>query len=223
MKNQWKQINWADHVVNFLVVLISISIAFWLDGWRNEAQDRKIEKRSLKSMVSDLDSDISDLDSLIEYYASVRDISQKFLDTTIVIIDYLDTSSFYTKNFYKLFRFREGFVPQNITYESMRNAGNLEIITSQELRAAIVKLNYKIYGLQIRERESFVRKRSDSTWEQISKLQTYDKRTIRHTLRQPEYNYRIEIENQFCKMKEEQYLSLRGQCIALKQRILQEI
>ena len=50
-----KRINWLDHIANLLVVVLGISIAFYLDQYSSEKRAQTQEKEYLEGLAADLD------------------------------------------------------------------------------------------------------------------------------------------------------------------------
>lgn len=49
-----KQINWWQYIVELIVVIIGISIAFSLENWREHQKEHQITKEYLESLKVDL-------------------------------------------------------------------------------------------------------------------------------------------------------------------------
>lgn len=218
-----KQVNWADHIVNFITVLLSISIAFWLDGYRSDLKERKIEQRNMVAMLVDLKEDAQILDSLVTMYAEAKVSAQKLIDANLTYYDYRDT----TQNIYKDWRkvmglYAEPFSPRNITYESMRSSGRLDLISNPELKAAIINLNYKTYGNNMWERERWILEREEKKHERLDEVEVFDEDAKLYRFQQPGFNRYLSRERGFYSWKAEDYKKILDECNQLISMINEE-
>jgi len=142
------KINWINHLIELLVVIIGISIAFSLNNWRERAKTSNLEIKYLKSFQNDLKSDLHRLtevipaneqklqrikDNIFEY-----DVPEKWVmdSVTAVITDMLIINT---------------FVRKKSTYESIKNSGNLNIISNYSLQTELIDY-YTLFG-QLAETE----------------------------------------------------------------------
>lgn len=137
-----KTINWKDHLINLIVVIFGISIAFQLNNWKADQQADDLEKKFCASFISDLEADITSLEAIVDtsefYLHNVKRIlslarEKKFEHDSLV--DYLVTLYAYTE-----------FLPQNVTYETFKSSGGLEILKDFRLTKKINKLYGQQYG-----------------------------------------------------------------------------
>lgn len=136
-----KKINWPDHLVNLIVVILGISIAFYLEGWRSEQKTEKLEQQYLKSLVIDLQHDLDYLDTLLTINSNLetslgittgatigRPFNEDSLIAHIYAIQYIPP-----------------YKPQSVTYESLKATGNLDVISNFDVRNRIVELYEQYY------------------------------------------------------------------------------
>lgn len=140
-----KTINFRTHFIELLVVIIGISIAFMLEGWSNERKQDKLEKNYLSSLKADLEKDKRDLQGIIDstnvIVGHIGEVFQ-FMFSQRPVEDYRRhhiTSSYLATYFY----------PQNGTYVSLINSGDISVVESFELKAALSDL----YNIDYREIE----------------------------------------------------------------------
>ena len=138
MKNL--KINWKNHLIELLVVFIGISGAFALNNWNEARQNRELEKKYLTNMYSEINSDINTLSEIIE--STSRDTvhirrllkflasGESNLDTILPILNIMSSA--------------QQFTPRNITYESIKSSGGLQILSNFDLRNLIIE-NYLEY------------------------------------------------------------------------------
>ena len=223
MKKKSKKIDWVNHGINFIVVLFSILLAFTLDGYRSDLKDREVEKRNMISMLSDLKEDITVLDSFSQHYKknvqaltrlkrdSITEYNHREIDEKQVTEDFV----------YTTFSIR-AFYPKNITYESMRVSGRLDIVTNAKLKKAIIELNYKTYGNQLLERETQHAGHVKNAYKEESKLVEYDFINKKTFFKQPDYNRLLGNQITYFKVKQREYTSMKEECIELSKTIKEE-
>ncbi|MEL6535604.1 MAG: DUF6090 family protein [Bacteroidota bacterium] len=138
-----KKINWVNHGVELVVVIIGISIAFSLNNWRDSRTARKHEKEYLSSMLEDLAEDMGRLVVIIQSDS----VKKSQLDTLISFTRYPSRTRpgkvaehLFANGFYF------PFAPQRTTYDIMTSTGELTLIRDQDLRRQIVQLYTIWYG-----------------------------------------------------------------------------
>lgn len=136
MKNSQK--NFRYYLFELLVVFAGVSLAFAFDRIYDSYKESVDEKKYLRSFSSDLKSDLASIDTLINR-------NSKNLEVMEAIISDFDESSEEERKEMQaeiiavmLSQFK--FEKQTSTYEALKYAGNLAIISNQELRTNIVDL-----------------------------------------------------------------------------------
>ena len=137
-----KKINWLDHIANLLVVILGISIAFYLEGWREEASNRMQEKKYLESMATDLQTDIEALDTLLKIN---EEISSALVNLSLASVGkpYESDSALMFQTL--KIQYNPPFTPQRTAYESLKASGKLDLISDFGLRNQIVDLYEQFY------------------------------------------------------------------------------
>lgn len=136
-----KKINWSDHLVNLIVVILGISIAFYLESWRENKRNKELEQQYLISLASDLQNDRDYLDTLLVINENIekslrvtsgasigRPFNEDSLLGHIFSIQYIPP-----------------FKPQKVTYESLKSTGNLDLIRKFEVRKRVIELYEQFY------------------------------------------------------------------------------
>lgn len=146
-----QKIDWKNHFVGLLVVVIGITIAFMLENWRQERAASKLEQKYLVSFKNDLIADSQNLDSTIaavqnkiyllrSVLSEMRAGNVKQVRAEEVITDMLRNHSFY---------------PKMATYESVKNSGGMNIISNFEIKEAIVSYYSLNEELRLKEQVFF--------------------------------------------------------------------
>lgn len=146
-----QKIDWKNHFVGLLVVVIGITIAFMLENWRQERAASELERKYLVSFKNDLIADSQNLDSTItavqnkiyllrSVLSEMRAGNVKQVRAEEVITDILRNHSFY---------------PKMATYESVKNSGGMNIISNFEIKEAIVSYYSLNEELRLKEQVFF--------------------------------------------------------------------
>ena len=134
MKKNRKKIDWTNHIIELSVVFIGISLAFALDNWREELNDRELEEQYTGSFFKDISDDATNLAEIIKISEQKEERVKSFInllkhkkvtqDSALVIISDIMTKT--------------PFSPKLSTYESIKSSGNLNIISDFKLKHEII-------------------------------------------------------------------------------------
>ncbi len=137
-----KKVNWLDHLISLVVVILGISIAFYLEGARADNESIAQEKQYLQSIMKDIETDIASLDTLVAYNhvmsAALVTLSEASVGMTI------PSDSALTSNV-MMIQYNPPFVEQRITYESLKASGKIDLIDDFDLRNDIIQLYEQYY------------------------------------------------------------------------------
>lgn len=137
-----KNINWLDHFTNLLVVILGISIAFYLEGYRAEKENIAQERLYLESLIVDLEADLEALDTLLGINKMIIEATQNLSNATIKNT-YSNGADI--RNDVLIIQYNPPLVPQQTTYESLKASGRMDLIGDFELRKTIVDLYEQYY------------------------------------------------------------------------------
>ena len=119
-----KHVNWIDHLISLIVVILGISIAFYLESNRDEANLQQREIQYVKSILADLQEDKALLDTLLiindGFAKSLIDLSNASVGTQLYANDTL------LMNDMLGIQYNPPFTPQLTTYESIKSSGNVD-------------------------------------------------------------------------------------------------
>ncbi len=133
--------NWKEQLANLLVVILGITIAFYLEGWREGRSKRNLEQQYLQALRQDLLADKDLLDTLIKIDESRLDKLTKISSASIGQYEHLDSIGL----FMAYIQFHVPFEPQTASFEAMTSSGIIDIIRSFELRTQIFQLHSQWY------------------------------------------------------------------------------
>ena len=152
-----KKINWRYAFGEVLIVIIGITIAFGINKSADLRKDNQLKKQYLLNIVKDLEEDKEELDSIIkkldDKIAVIGGITPGLLTDT-------DTENKIAQNLYKISTVID-FNPNNITYLSLINSGDMKLINDFELKKTIEKhysSTYKILSKDYERQEAISRK-----------------------------------------------------------------
>ena len=136
--------------VEFIAVVLGITISFWLDNQKEEWNNRKIEINLLESIISDIESiktynqqrsEVFELDNAVMDYVSTNWESLN-VDSIAII---LSTSGYKSSIHNMFFDYRE-FHPPISSLRMVLNNGSINLINSKKVKSLISKLINTDYG-----------------------------------------------------------------------------
>ena len=139
--DRMKNVNLLDHIANLFVVILGISIAFYLEGYREEKANKKQERKYIESLTKDLETDLQAFDTLTKTNGRIADYLVKLSSASVGAPYKKDSLLYY------LFgtQYNPPFASQRTSYESMKSSGKIELISNFELRNNIVELYEQYY------------------------------------------------------------------------------
>jgi hypothetical protein len=138
-----KKINWLDHIANLLVVILGISIAFYLEGYKAEKELKSQEIRYLESLVKDFETDIEALDTLKSINNLISEALVQLSNTAARRGQY--ESDTLLADHMVLIQYNPPFTPQRTTYESIKSSGKMDLIGDFDLRNHIIEIHEQYY------------------------------------------------------------------------------
>lgn len=146
------KIPWLNHFIELVVVFIGITAAFALNSWWENHKQAQAERMYLNDFSQDLLSDAESLQTIIPSNEAKLSRVGRFLwqdlqknqwqvDSAAAIL--VETLSAQT------------FAPKNSTYESIKNSGNLGLLSDYKLRKELIAY-YEIFSeVALKERVYF--------------------------------------------------------------------
>lgn len=130
------KINWKDHLVNLIVVILGISIAYWLNNWSESKKQAKLERVYLEGIKKDLGEDIEELEYLVDF----TEKQIKSLDRITAFIAKRPVAEDSLTNDLFQAQYNLPFTPQNTTYQSLMSSGKMDMIKDFDLRYKVIEL-----------------------------------------------------------------------------------
>ncbi len=142
-----QKINWTNHFIELLVVVVGITIAFMLESWSRETENQQVEQQYLNSFKNDIMSDASRLDSTIIAVENKLTIIKKFIDEVKNGKVPIEKAEGIIPHLLATY----GFSPKQTTFQSVTNSGALNLVSDYKLKEEIVSY-YNFYEeLKIKE------------------------------------------------------------------------
>ncbi|MCH9008451.1 hypothetical protein IIA29_10690 [candidate division KSB1 bacterium] len=138
-----ESINWKNHFIELLVVIVGITAAFALNNWQENRKNSQKEALYIQSLIKDIESDIKTLE------VSAKLVSDNL--RAVKRLDYLirhkrlthDSTGHYAQVMFTMAK----FTPQNTTYESLKSTGGFELITPFSLKKQISDLYISYHNI----------------------------------------------------------------------------
>ena len=137
-----KKINWLDHIANLLVVILGISIAFYLESYKSAVDSSRQEKKYMESLIDDLDADIQTIDILLQNNEGIMKALISLSNASIGR-ESLGDSGLVNSVF--AIQYNPPFAPRRTTYESLKSSGKMDLINDFELRRKTIALYEQYY------------------------------------------------------------------------------
>jgi len=132
--------SWLKYIIEVFVIMFSILAAFWLEEYREERKERKLEIAILKEIRDNLREDIGEMNEDIGYLSKVVRSSEIVLEHLNNDLPYNDSLSY----FFSWLAMSANHESMSSGYELMLSTGS-EIISNDTLRQQISKLYSSIY------------------------------------------------------------------------------
>jgi hypothetical protein len=215
----FKPNRWTDHLIQFFIVLLSITIAFNLEGYRQKVNERKEELENLHSLLEDLKQDINYFDLRVQVNEEKLNIIKHFQNNAINTISAKD--DWFTQ--LRMITDKEKrFTPMDITYTSMMNSGKLGTIKNRNVRNFVIQIYHRVYSIIQEEQQLF---NTRSVYVQTYRVETYkydEKNDMIHFI-QPKFMTFLRDEKVNIESIINYYRSCIKECTGLIKSIEQEI
>lgn len=128
-----KKINWQYALGEVIIVSIGITIAFALNNWKENRNNQKIKQQYLSSLKIDIQKEIKQLEGLQQSFRQ----KMKLIGQVMKTLNNKDASRDSTLlHIYKIAQLKS-FIPENTTYQTLINSGDMKLINDLTLRRKI--------------------------------------------------------------------------------------
>ncbi len=130
-----KKINWRYAIGEIIIVIVGISIAFWLNNWKEDRRDDATHREYVNSLILDAENEILLLEE------NNREFQEK-LDLITRLTPHLGSGRPDRDSvMYWVFSLpvQTQYVPQDDTYQTLLNSGDMRLFHDLSLRRKIVQ------------------------------------------------------------------------------------
>jgi hypothetical protein len=120
-------------LLEILIVIIGITIAFWLNNWGEERKERALEMEFLKSLRTELATD----SAAFVYQVDQNEKNLERLNAFINMLRQKDYENDSINRFIGSFMNRNNWIINDNTFEVLKSGGKLDIISDFDLRSDI--------------------------------------------------------------------------------------
>ncbi|MEO9483617.1 MAG: DUF6090 family protein [Ekhidna sp.] len=146
--------NWKEYLIELVIVIIGITIAFWLNNMAEAAKEDKLEAKFVNDIRSDLIRDSTNLHSSFRFSKTkgekvegilqllIQDEEMKYQDSLFQSIDIIGTYNF--------------FFPESFTINSLLQSGDFKTLKSDKLKKELLRLRW-MYEMIERDQNNFTK------------------------------------------------------------------
>ena len=134
-----KKINWPDQILNFVGVIVGVSLAFLINNTAENRQEKDQFKIIVKSFIVELEDEIKSFES---YAIPTNKRQSSQIDTLMTLIEKRKYENM--KKFGDVIGFRN-YSPSRTTFKSIGTTGKIDLIKDFELRKEIIDY-YTLYA-----------------------------------------------------------------------------
>ncbi len=147
-KKHLRAVPWLDKLVNLLVVILGISIAFGINNWADGRKDARKKQQYLVNLSNDLRVDSLALVDHQRGLEKLRDV----IDTlqSLTYHQELSKADTIAKVFMKLGSVGF-FTPEDYTYRALQQTGDFSLLSADSMQLAVAKLYDTYEKLQMQE------------------------------------------------------------------------
>jgi len=140
--------DWFVVVIELLVVIVGLMMAFQLDRWRETLDERRQEKDYIERLASDIGADIP----AIQFAVDIQSIRLEFVDLLMATMEDPEAAvkrpaEFLAAVNQAAFTYTPSL--SSHTFEDLRSTGNMRLIRSQNLKEAL----FDYYGFDQSQRQ----------------------------------------------------------------------
>lgn len=127
-----KNINWIDHLLNFVSVILGVSMAFYVSNWSEDRKNRNESIRIVESLIQELELNIRVYEKfqLAYNWEQADHLNKAILD---IRNNQLDSLPFLTRGGIGY----NNYAPQSVTFNSITSSGKFGLIEDYELQIRI--------------------------------------------------------------------------------------
>ena len=145
LKERWTSINWFEKLVEILVVVIGITLAFVVDRSYESYKNQLALRQYLSSLHEDIQTDIRMADSLLQDLNAQNKKLNQFVHYLTRPQHESDSILFYIQSISRL----TVFEMRQTTFKSMQSSGQINLIPNFQLRRELFNYYHQSQGIQV--------------------------------------------------------------------------
>jgi hypothetical protein len=145
MKKQ--KIDWINHFIELIVVFIGITLAFMLNNWRESYNNQQLENKYLVGFHNDISDDSAELNTTIKWNEQKLRRVNQFINDLRKGTAQIDSSLIIIGDLVQIHQ----FLPKLSTFETIKNSGNLNIVTDYNLKDSLIKYYQSFEAKKLQE------------------------------------------------------------------------
>jgi hypothetical protein len=149
---------WPEYLIEMVVIILSISISFALDQWKEKRHDHEVEQLYLKTLSNNLISDTDALHEVIPETQLVIRKAQKLLAASQASPPTAASPGLLEEDLLDIVR-RPSFFAHDAAFSDLRSSGNLRVLNDFRLKNALFDYYGKYESIKAKEgaeRESLI-------------------------------------------------------------------
>jgi len=128
--------DWFIVLIELLVVVVGLMMAFQLDRWWEDIGDKKLERVYIQRLIDDIESDIPKLESAIRLADMRKDYAELLMDVAgNPAVAAQQPASFLVAVDQASFTFSPAL--RKATYDDLRSTGNMRLIRDPEIKTRL--------------------------------------------------------------------------------------
>lgn len=156
--------NWKEYLIELLIVIIGITVAFSLNNMAEASKDKKLESKFIKDIKSDLIRDSTNLNSSYQFNKDkvvkvegmlqilIEDKGMKLQDSLFQSIGLIGNYNF--------------FFPESFTINSLLQSGDFKLLESDELKKELLRLRW-MYEIIERDQDNLTKAMDDNYYPKV--------------------------------------------------------
>ncbi|MEP1035033.1 DUF6090 family protein [Ekhidna sp.] len=146
--------NWREYLIELVIVIIGITVAFWLNNMAEDSKENKLEAKFINDIQSDLIRDSTNLNTSYQFSQHKTEKVEGILQLLIqdAEMNYQD-SLFQSIGVIGNYNF---FFPESFTINSLLQSGDFKTLKSDQLKKELLRLRW-LYEMIERDQNNFTK------------------------------------------------------------------
>ena len=157
---------WHEYVgrigIEFLIVVLGVTVALWADSWVAERADRDKEVARLHGLLDNVSSSLVDLRAELENASGATDALQRLVLYAVAPAPENELGGLLRY----AFTYGSSFSAELNVYEDLKNSGELALLSNADLRQALARMDARLVQVEIAQSDlmAVMHRNFDSYW-----------------------------------------------------------